>query len=550
VTRFTAQLREVPSRLSRRLSAGRARRQLVQAIDRAVGGRAANAGTGPRVGFATFGSGCWHLGLEVLLAHALALRGARPELLVCDLPDLPVCDERTIDSRDTERCAGCIDDKRALLDAAGIPWRGTSAFVTDDALARARGAVAAIDDGELEATTVRGWPIGQWLHVSACHYLRCDARGESAEKMAARRRLLASAMVTVEAVERWLDEARPDIVIAESGAHFMWRIALELARARGIPVVCREMGKGGWDRHIYALNADAMSPDLGEEWSQARREPLSATEEAEVDSFLDQLPAATYLERTAPVRQPAEVLRRALGISADARVAVAFTNVTWDLATAGRDVAHIGVHDWIRETIQALAGQPLVHLIVRAHPAEASVHTRERILDQVRREWPSGLPRVTLMEPESGIAASGLVSLAELVLVYNSTAGIEAAIGNRPVVLCGAPHYRGKGFTIDVESRTGYARMLAAWARGTSLAAPEGAVALARRYLHLFFLRYHVTMGWTTSPLEPPYRLLLGSLDELRPGENPALDLVCDGILNRRQIVRPRAGVAEAMTWT
>lgn len=547
MTRFTAPWLDAPSRLSRRLSARRGQRQLVQAMGRVVAARPAGAADGPRLGFATFGSGCWHLGLEVLLAHALALRGARPELLICDLPELPICDERTVDSRDLERCAGCLDDKRALLEVCAVPWRGTSAFVAPDALGRARQAVAAMDGSLLEAATAGGWPVGRWLHVSACHYLRCDARGSSAEKEDARRRLLISAMVTVQAVERWLDDFRPEIVIAESGAHFMWRVAFELARARGIPVVCREMGKGGWDRHIYALNADAMSPDLAEEWSRAQHQPLSAAEDAEVDGFLGRLPAETYLERTSPTRMTAEALRTKLGVPATTRVAVAFTNVTWDLATAGRDVAFAGVLDWIRETIGALAAQPLVRLIVRAHPAEASVHTRERVLDQIRREWPSGLAGVTLVEPEAGIAAADLVNLADVVLVYNSTAGIEGAIGGRPVLVCGAPHYRAKGFTIDIASRSGYQEVLGDWAAGKSPVAPAGAVVLARQYLHLFFLRYHVTMGWTTSPLEPPYRLGLKSMDDLRPGRNPVLDLVCDGILNQRQIVRPRPGVAGVM---
>jgi hypothetical protein len=160
------------------------------------------------------------------------------------------------------------------------------------------------------------------------------------------------------------------------------------------------------------------------------------------------------------------------------------------------------------------------------------------------------LAGVTLVEPEAGIAAADLVGLADLVLVYNSTAGIEAAAGGRPVLVCGAPHYRGKGFTIDISSRTDYQRALAEWAAGRSPAAPADAVALARQYLHLFFLRYHVTMGWTTSPLLPPYQLGLTSMDDLLPGRNPALDLVCDGILNRRQIVLPRQVAAEATAWT
>ena len=81
--------------------------------------------------------------------------------------------------------------------------------------------------------------------------------------------------------------------------------------------------------------------------------------------------------------------------------------------------------------------------------------------------------------------------------------------------------------------------MLRAWQGGTSPQAPGDPIALARRYVHMFYLRYHVPMGWTTSPLEPPFALTIKSLRELAPGSNRVLDVVCDGIINRRQVLLP-----------
>jgi len=532
-------------RALQKLRAVREHGRLEHDFARLVATASTPSGSGPKVGIATFGSGGWHFVVEALLAHALAARGARPEFLMCDLPDLPICDERTIHSRSRERCDGCLEDKRALLDACRLSWRGTSELVSSSSLARARTTTATLAADAIAAYVERGWPVGQWLHVSACHYLRCDARGESTEKLDVHRRLLATAIVTVEAVERWLDEVRPEIVIAESGAHLMWRIALELARARGIPVVCREMGKGGWDSHLYALNADCMAPDLSAEWTEAEGQRLSAEEEAAVDRLFDELPARTYLQRAPVVRSGPAELRERLGIAPAARVAVAFTNVTWDLATAGRDVAFDGVFDWLRDTIRTLSAHPAVHLIVRAHPAEASVLTRERILDQIAHEWPNGLAQVTLVPPEDTTAARDLCAIADLVLAYNSTVAIEAAADGHAVVVSGAPHYRGRGFTIDVASCEHYHSVLNGWAAGTPIEAPTAAATLARRYAHLFFLRYHVPMSWTTSPLEPPYHLRIRSTRELEPGVNPVLDAVCQGILEHRQVVLPRVSVKE-----
>lgn len=545
-------LAQWPSRLARRVTHERAQAQLVRDFAALSTGRALRApGTsGPRIGFAVFGSGCWHLGIDSLLAHALAQRGAQPEFLICDMPALPLCAERTAHAHQTERCTGCVDDKRALLEATGLPWRGLTSFVAGGALARAQAVVEALDDDGVLAHVERGWPVGQWLHVSVGHFLRRDGRGADPEQVAARRRLMVNAIVSVEAVERWLDEVRPASVVALGGAYIMWRVVLELARARGIPVTCREMGKGGWDTQIFALNADAMSPDLDAAWAECRETPLLPAEQSAVDRFIDELPEKTYRASGTLDHAGADDLRARFGIPADAPLAVAFTNVTWDLATAGRDVAFEGVLDWIGETVRGIAGRPGVHLIIRAHPAEASVATRERILDQVRTDWPAGLDGVTLVPPDAVVAAADLCTAADVVLAYNSTAAIEAAVAGKPVLLCGRPHFRHRGFTIDIATRDEYHATLAAWAAGATITPPRLATELAGRYVHLFYLRYHLTMGWTTTPLEPPYQLTIRSLTELEPGRNEAVDEVCRGILEGRQILLPRMLTAREPAWT
>jgi hypothetical protein len=277
-----------------------------------------------------------------------------------------------------------------------------------------------------------------------------------------------------------------------------------------------------------------MSPDLSAAWAEARDVELSEDALAKVEEFLTHLPQQTYAAPAYPASSAAPSPSRP-------RTVVAFTNVTWDLATAGRDLAFDGMFDWLHETVRTLRDYPDTQLIVRAHPAEAALPTRERIVDQLAAEWPDGLPNLTVLGPEDRASASSLAASSELTLVYTSTAGLEAAARGATVVVAGVPHFRDKGFTVDVTSRHEYREMLTTWAKGQRLVAPPRSVELAMRYVHLFFSRYTIPMRWTTSPLEPPFKMTITSMDALLPGRNPALDVVCDGILAGRQIVLPLA---------
>jgi hypothetical protein len=287
-----------------------------------------------------------------------------------------------------------------------------------------------------------------------------------------------------------------------------------------------------------------MFPDWTDVWASAKDSALSDEETERTSAYLASLPAKTY----APAGDEPSAVRtglskRELGLRDDGRVAILFTNVTWDLATAGRDVGFDGMFDWMSETMRLAERFPDVQIAVRGHPAERHVLTRDRALDWLTTAWPRLPENVKLIGPDSPIAVRDLCNVADLVLTYCSTTGIEAAIYGRPVLVSGAPHYRGKGFTIDVQSRDHYRDMFAQWTEG-GLGRPADASELATRYFHLFFLRYHIAMGWTTSPLEPPFELIVTDLSDLLPGRSQPVDVVCSGVLEGREILLPGAGPA------
>ncbi len=496
-----------------------------------------------RVGFASFGAGVNHLVIDCLLAHALQLRGAACQLLVCDLPDLPACDERLIESENNRRCGGCISAKLPFVEACGLDWVRLSAVLDDPAatLKKAVDSVAACSDENLGRFEFEGWKLGEWLGSSVASFLRSDSHGMHPEVIEARRRYLTGGIVALTASRRWIDAWRPDVLVVISGRHIFWRAAREIAQSRRIKVVCREMFNEAFDCHIYAVNSSCEDPAIPNAWAQARDTPLTAWQERLVDGYLKGLPAYARQVANDPVLEMrASVIRRELGLAPDRRMIALFTNVTWDLFVAERDSAFDGQMEWIAATLDFIRRHPEVDLVVRAHPAEIvpKFRTRGRIIRQIEERFAPLPGNVRMIGPESTISSDVLRAMASLNLVYCASVGLEAIIAGQRVVICGNPYYARKGFSIDVESPVPYEGLLENHAAGKAVSAPPGSVDLARRFLYLFRFRYGMRMGLTTDDVAAT-GLKVSSFEQLEPGVSLALDTACDGILHRDEILLP-----------
>ena len=504
---------------------------------------AAPDSTGPRVGLACFGAGANHLVVDCLLAHALQLRGAVCQLLVCDLPDLPGCDERLAETENNHRCAGCITPKLPFLEAGCLDWVGLSSFLENPraTLKMAADLVAACPDEQLTRFEYQGWKVGEWLGSSVASFLRSDSHGMHPEVLAARRRYLITGIVAVIVSSRWIETWRPDIVIVISGRHILWRAAREVAQARGVKVVCREMFNEAFDCHIYAVNSSCEDPAIPKAWAQARERPLSAEQEQLVDGYLKGLPAyARQVDRDPELEARASHIRADLGLTSARRLIVLFTNVTWDLFVAERDSAFDGQMQWIAATLDFIRRHPELDLVVRAHPAEIvpKFRTRGRIVRHIEEAFSPLPPNVRLIGPESTISSDALRALASLNLVYCASVGLEAVIAGQPVLICGNPYYARKGFTIDVESPAHYEKLRESHAAGRTPPPPPGSVQLARRFLYLFRFRYGMRMGLTSDHVRGT-ALKIRSFESLQPGASLPLDTACDGILHHDEILLP-----------
>lgn len=458
-----------------------------------------------------------HNAYELLIAHALRLRGAEVALLTCG-GGMPACElgwARRAHPRPCDRCAWLTD---RVSEVAGL-----KSFKLRDALPwgeDARRAPAApvgegvIDLGDASAISVA------WL-LKATQLDRVPGAREVANDFAV------AAGGVEHAAERILDEFEPDVVLLLNGLFGAERVIRGVALARGARAPTYEIAPRAG---ALVLSQDAPAPDydVDQLWEQVRDRPLSDRQRAEVMGLLEDRARGvgaheSYYER--PEDDPDE-LRGHLGLNASQRVVSLFTNVTWDSATIGHDIGFASMFDWVEQAVRLACRQDLV-LVVRIHPAEARWGTREEVQEVIVSRLGEIPANVSFVSAGEALSSYALLEISDLLLTYTTTVGLEAAVRGKQVAVAGDTHYRGRGFTTDISGPDDLERVL------TLESAPLRAesVELAIRYAHMFFFRAMIPFPLIDAS-DGKVRRFPQRAADLAVGADPYLDWICERILD------------------
>jgi hypothetical protein len=488
-------------------------------------------GNGRKVTFLTPRSWAYHVQVEAVLAHALRLRGASVEFLTCG-GGLEICDRTNTWEAPPPPCRECRSYVHAALDAHDLPW---SPVVPAGGGQEPWPELDACSVGDLADLWADGLPLGRLIEVPLRWFLM-DSRvqGDPLAPQTARR-FLRAARVVARNLRAALERSQPDVLFLLNGRFFFEAIAMQLAEEMGIEVISYE--RGFRPGSLFVRRDDpACFYDVGPDvWARAADVPLTATEDEAVDAYLGDRragrtgwwsywddPDRTVPERTAGVR----------------RVGV-FTNLTWDSAVIGRGRALPTIQDWLTLIVEAAASRAPHQFAIRVHPAErrlAGKQTREPVGPFLRERFPRLPPNVDIIDADDPLSSYALMESIDIGMVFTSTTGLELALAGLPTIVAGAPHYAGRGFTIDPASP---GELLAALDK--ALATPEDHAAdveRARRYAHLTWFRASIPFPFVVEPVRGLTRLTIDDVSALAPGRSDDLDVICAGVLGTSDFIR------------
>ncbi len=297
----------------------------------------------------------------------------------------------------------------------------------------------------------------------------------------------------------YFQKNRPDIVIVPNGMIQEYGAVYSAARLLGIPAVTYEFGEQ--DRRTWlAQNKVVMYLFTDKAWEKCRERVLDQEQRAWMEGFLKARQsvqvgeAFAHLFQTA-TRAGADLIRSSLGLD-DRPVVLLPTNVLGDTATLGRAIFSESMADWIENLVPFFVSHSQVQWVVRIHPAEAWT-VGPSVAEIFQKAMPSLPSHIHLIGSTDQVNTYDLMDIADLALVYTTTAGLEIALRGIPVLISGRTHYRKKGFTLDADTWDEYFGLLeAALDDLPGHRLTEQQIEVAWNYAYLFFKEYPLPFPW------------------------------------------------------
>lgn len=503
-----------------------------------------------RVLFLTFRGWSTHAVIETVLAHALQRRGWEAVFATCG-GRLPICDVMPVHAAPPMPCRSCSEYATGAISAAGFqPMRLADVIDVARAVTVARRTVAGLSSvQECEEFVAHDLRMGALVRTSVLWFLSRGTLPENPRVLRTYRDFLVSALVVADAFEAILDRLRPDRLVALNGRFFAEAILIALATRRGIGWTTYEKGMLA-DTVITSVEGYASDVTMAErDVKGAVRHQLTPGENSELDQYLAERRRgdATLDKPWSGWSEDPPAVRRQLGLLENRPLVAMFSNIAWDSAVTGKDLCFPSLGDWLDEGVRWAQLHPEIDMVIRLHPAEVSVTnhlTLDRMADRIARLMPRLPTNVRVVQPTSGIDSYALMDEACAGLVYTSTVGLEMAAMGKPVVVAGATHYRGRGFTLDPENaKTYWETVTRVVAVGMEADVRERTRERARRYAHAFFFRFHHPIHAVHEEGHSRPRLALGAGSLLNPGSDPSLDLIVADLLGEEaRPVPARAG--------
>jgi len=511
-----------------------------------------NAKNGPNILIATTVGGFAALSsLESVLAVALTLRGARVHTLLCDAA-LPTClrveypsipDPQVIADYGIQEklCDSCQQTGNYLFEPLGLQNHKLSDLLDASSFQRAKQLASEVPLEKIPTFLLDGVAVGEHAYAGALRYfasgnLEKEALGEQVV-----RRYFEAAILTAEGVKQLTHQFQFESSCFNHGIYCPQGVVGEVLRKVDTRIV-------NWNiayrkKCFIFSHEDTYHHTLLDEPVEAWESiPWNSEIEAEISEYLSSRRQGSndWIWFHEKPDERFDRITSELGLDNTKPIIGMLTNVMWDAQLHYRANAFPSMLSWVIDTIEYFINRPELQLVIRIHPAEVrgTLPSRQPLLDEIHKVWQELPQNIKIIAPESQISTYAVMEHCDSVLIYGTKTGVELTSIGIPVIVAGEAWVRNKGITLDASTREEYIELLNDLPLGERL--DEETRLRALKYAYHFFYRRMIPLDFMEpTGAWPPYCPSIKSLEQLMPGADSGLDLVCDGIMKQSPFVYP-----------
>ena len=487
-----------------------------------------SSASAPKILIATSTGSNWPCSsFESLLGVALTLRGAKVSFLLCD-GTLPACQECSSSLMSPKRlvqqgprgllCASCYRPAAAMIAETGIEAVKYSDFISGDNTH----SVQHFEDACREhaaAGALRFYGRGTLPSV--------DGGGQ------VEGRYYDAALTTAKVVDRLIVEKNFDCAVFHHGIYVPQGVIGDVLRVRGIRVV--NWGVSYRKSTVLFSHVDTYHRTMTKEdpssWADLE---WSRRKEKRLEKYLYSRRAGDNDWISYRSTRPQQIFTfiEKVQLSRKKPVIGLLTNVLWDAQIHFDSAIYESMLDWLWDTIDHFIQRNDIQLVVRIHPAEKSgtVKSNQPVEQEIKSRYGTLPSHIKIVRPDDPVSTYELMEICDTVLVYGTKTALELACLGIHVIVSGDAWCKGKGFTIDPSSREEYLGWLSRLPMRQKLNAQQRD--LAKKYAYHFFFRRMIPIsGLKAESMLAPFSVKVKTLEELMPGADEGLDVVCGGIL-------------------
>ena len=499
------------------------------------------------------------IGIESIIGKSLQIRGHNVSTLSCH-SSLPACqwnvngnsNPKFVESEikkfsfnELDKCKTCHKSLCKVSNSSEIGLTLLSDFYDDNSIINGQKFLNNKKLDYSEKIVYKGIDISEHAYSTSIRVMLRGSLENNSYSKALYKRFLLSAIVLIENLEELFSSKKIDRILCVHGIYLEHGVLCDVANKFGIPIII--YGTPYRKNTILASHNDTYHREiLNEKNSQWNNFELDKEMNEVLDKYLFSKVSGgrdNVNYHPNPIFDK-KIIFDQLSLDETKPIISLFTNVLWDAQIFYESNVFTGLLEWIYYTIDKSLNRDDYQLVIRIHPAESKggFTTSQPLEKEIKNKFPNLPKHIKVIPPQSDISSYTLAELSKSNIIYGTNMGLEIAAKGLPLIIVGECYSRGKGFSLDINSKEQYDNLIDNGFSHKGMK-PLNQVELARKYAYYWNFKRCVDFKSFDTPvsgknISRKLKLNFKSLESLDEGNDSGLDILCNGIIDLKKVVQ------------